>query len=523
MKLTGRQFEALQQALLSAFPTHQELQQMLFYGMSVNLDTIATGNLNDVVFSLIKWANAQGRLEELLEAAVQRNSGNPELLAFVASMPNTTVAPVITPDPAGGRPQVGVATPTATGGPSTPTPPTNGPATTGGSARTTTPRQIEQDDQDMLRNLIRNIKPVQDTLGPRRAFLKRAGLSEVWIDNYDWTGAPVDVATQLLDETMGQGVPLSGGRKGYTALGAVLDQMLRDELVGMEAGEFLSAVIARYKLINLATANISSQLRALLQITPGIEPVAEAQLEKTLTSFGAYLNAKWLWDGIKATQAVCRIEVPVTSHGQPSVVFGTGFLLGPSLVMTNHHVVRALIDGKDNDGVVLPPDKLTLRFGYQISDDGLTPENGQTYSLAAPDWLVDNSPENEFDYALLRVAGTPGEDPLRDKTRGWLTTDTSYTFKPNDPLYIIQHPLFPNKNQSEPLKVVLSPNSIISVSPDGRRVAYKTDTEPGSSGSPCFTANWGLVALHRAGSSQYNEGVPLSNIISRPAVQAALP
>jgi V8-like Glu-specific endopeptidase len=51
-------------------------------------------------------------------------------------------------------------------------------------------------------------------------------------------------------------------------------------------------------------------------------------------------------------------------------------------------------------------------------------------------------------------------------------------------------------------------------------VTYKTNTEAGSSGSPCFNANWDLVALHHSGDPNfdpghkptYNEGIPFSAI-----------
>ena len=45
------------------------------------------------------------------------------------------------------------------------------------------------------------------------------------------------------------------------------------------------------------------------------------------------------------------------------------------------------------------------------------------------------------------------------------------------------------------------------------RVRYATNTEPGSSGSPCFDMNWQLAALHHYGdpawlNPKYNQGVP---------------
>ncbi|NJM73213.1 MAG: hypothetical protein HC862_25505 [Scytonema sp. RU_4_4] len=84
MQLKGKQFQALQQALLSAFPHRTKLKQMVRFGLEENLDTIATGeNDEDVVFKLIEWAETNEKLENLLIGACNEdcggNSGNQQL------------------------------------------------------------------------------------------------------------------------------------------------------------------------------------------------------------------------------------------------------------------------------------------------------------------------------------------------------------------------------------------------------------------------------------------------------------
>ncbi len=46
------------------------------------------------------------------------------------------------------------------------------------------------------------------------------------------------------------------------------------------------------------------------------------------------------------------------------------------------------------------------------------------------------------------------------------------------------------------------------------RVRYRTNTETGSSGSPCFNSDWDLVALHHSGIVKYNEGIPINCIVA---------
>ena len=87
MALTGPELNQIQHALLSAFPSQSSLGQMIRFGMNENLGVIASGsNLGDVVFSLITWAEAQGRLDELVAAARRFVPGNPDLKALPTAL-----------------------------------------------------------------------------------------------------------------------------------------------------------------------------------------------------------------------------------------------------------------------------------------------------------------------------------------------------------------------------------------------------------------------------------------------------
>lgn len=84
MSLTGNQRKQLQEALISAFPSNNELEQMVLFYLEQNLEKIAgIGKLEDVVFELIKWTEKKGRTKELIEGAFKENSGNPDLKSFV--------------------------------------------------------------------------------------------------------------------------------------------------------------------------------------------------------------------------------------------------------------------------------------------------------------------------------------------------------------------------------------------------------------------------------------------------------
>jgi hypothetical protein len=221
---------------------------------------------------------------------------------------------------------------------------------------------------------------------------------------------------------------------------------------------------------------------------------------------------------------VCRIEYPAAKG------IGTAFLVGPDLVMTNYHVIEQFLANP-----ALVP-QIVVRFDYKVLADGVQVEAGKPYSLAA-DWLVEKQPysardseippggdpaPDELDFALLRVQGTPGIDPVGGDTgdprpvpRHWITVRPSqHDFMAKPAIYIVQHP------DGKPMQIAIDSHAVVGLAGNGTRVRYRTTTEHGSSGSPCFNADWELVAVHHAGDPKYlaglkpefNQGVPITAI-----------
>ncbi len=80
MGLSRQQRKKLQDALLDAFPEKVSLEQMLVFGLDKNLDEIAGGsNLQEIVFNLIKKAEAENWIQDLVRAARKSNPGNENL------------------------------------------------------------------------------------------------------------------------------------------------------------------------------------------------------------------------------------------------------------------------------------------------------------------------------------------------------------------------------------------------------------------------------------------------------------
>jgi hypothetical protein len=253
---------------------------------------------------------------------------------------------------------------------------------------------------------------------------------------------------------------------------------------------------------------------------------ATPTLEKIIQKSNSFLDvATWRTKLERVERQVCSIEI-AGDH------FGTGFLIGHDLVMTNYHVIEDLLGNAPK----FRPQQVRVRFDFKKTEDGTTLNDGVRYRVVDGNWLVDAAPyseaegknnfdtlpaANELDYAVLRVAShengatTPGNEPVqgsRDKRRGWIQfPEQPVSFTPGAPLFILQHP---NK---EPLKMALATDSVIGLNSNCTRLRHKTNTEPGSSGSACFDSNWDLVALHHAGDPNWlqpawNQAVPAGAI-----------
>ncbi|MER9743797.1 MULTISPECIES: trypsin-like peptidase domain-containing protein [unclassified Mesorhizobium] len=249
---------------------------------------------------------------------------------------------------------------------------------------------------------------------------------------------------------------------------------------------------------------------------------AGAALEAVVKPRLKILNMElWRVGEAQAQARVCRVDIGPTPKG-------TGFLVGPDLVLTNYHVLTS---------VIAEPGAATsvkCVFDYKRLADG-TVQQGRAVALAAGDgWLVDKSPPtqaelddtpeatmpglNELDFALLRLAEPIGAQPVATPTAGPRGFVPMPGLQPPLPahgaLIIVQHP------DSEPVSFALDTDAIIAVNANGTRVRYATNTEHGSSGSPCFDMDWTLLALHHLGdpnwrSPGYNQGVPIGLIANR--------
>ena len=164
---------------------------------------------------------------------------------------------------------------------------------------------------------------------------------------------------------------------------------------------------------------------------------------------------------------------------------GTGFLVGPGLIMTNHHVIEteAQVAGA------------LAQFDYQEnSRHELLPIH--QFKLNAARFFLTNP---TLDFTIVAV------EPASDKGKSiteypWIQMiGQTGKAEAGDPINIIQHPRGGLK------QIAFRENRIIDIPREIRDfLYYTTDTEPGSSGSPCFNDQWELIALHHSGVPKTN-------------------
>ncbi|MCV3274432.1 trypsin-like peptidase domain-containing protein [Roseobacter sinensis] len=207
--------------------------------------------------------------------------------------------------------------------------------------------------------------------------------------------------------------------------------------------------------------------------------------------------------GARVGHAVARIHARRPGGGAS---YGTGFLIGGGLLMTNNHVLssREMAEGS------------IALFNYQYGEDG-APVSPSHFRLRGDVFLTSVG----LDYSIVQVEPASTEGTQLD-TFGFIELlPLSGKALKKEFVNIIQHPSGDYK------KVSLRENVVV-----GRAreyLYYVTDTMPGSSGSPVLNEEWQLTAIHhmaipdpsKPGKYRANRGVRISSILADIAKQSS--
>jgi hypothetical protein len=86
-KLTKQQKRSLMEAFIDAFPSRVGLRMVVDYKLALNLAEIAPGeSFRDVIYQLLEWADAEGKIAQLLEAALSVNQKSAKLHAVAGEL-----------------------------------------------------------------------------------------------------------------------------------------------------------------------------------------------------------------------------------------------------------------------------------------------------------------------------------------------------------------------------------------------------------------------------------------------------
>lgn len=187
------------------------------------------------------------------------------------------------------------------------------------------------------------------------------------------------------------------------------------------------------------------------------------------------LPSAFLSGGALVAQAVCKIEASgVDFSGTAGAWTGSGFLVGPNLLLTNNHVLHDVATAR---GAV-------ALFSYEIGRNGQFSPT-RTFRLD-PDRLFITSPaRGGLDYSFVHLEGPAHEE------FGTIPLDRgAFVISPGERANLIHHPA------GQPKRVSLRANQSIDF--DEMLLHYVSDTEHGSSGAPVFDDTWRLIALHHA-------------------------
>jgi Trypsin-like peptidase domain len=245
-----------------------------------------------------------------------------------------------------------------------------------------------------------------------------------------------------------------------------------------------------------------------------LPPAEEGQLEAVNNAVDRSVS------GLAYAQSLMNAlrRVGLVRRGHSEV--GSGFLVGPDLLLTAAHVIWP--KGRE----LLPSDIDTVEVvmdfnerGQAVAETGtparvkevLRASPATEQELGPPPLVNWDAPDDHLDYALLRLDRAVGNDETPEtegKTRGW------YRLSPIEPdlsrseLVLVWH--FP---EGKFLRCSVMKGSF-QYNPAGTktRLRYRSDTRPGSSGGPIIDEQGRLLAIHHYGLQPANQAVPIWRI-----------
>lgn len=223
---------------------------------------------------------------------------------------------------------------------------------------------------------------------------------------------------------------------------------------------------------------------------------AGTQLEALVNPHAGFLDAGSLPGIMRARPRICLIRV------NPSNTTGTGFLIGPQVVLTAWHVIKELVEPTDPKKAKANTGKrLEVLFDFIGNDSGIKVEVHE-------DWLLGASPAHELeqnqtwefdpettiegfdshlDFAMIFLSHPVGIE------RGFYTLDRSRSAQPPCQLNLCHYPSAAKLKLTTGVAIEYWPKAIKA------RLLHAANSTNGSSGGLVLDDLGEVVALHQSG------------------------
>lgn len=213
---------------------------------------------------------------------------------------------------------------------------------------------------------------------------------------------------------------------------------------------------------------------------------------------------------VRTARSVARLSVPRIVNGalQPGVGYGTGWLIAPGVVMTNHHVIENR-DPRGGDAPAIAEDFRGQAESVEAWFDYYREIGGDPMKCRGAQLLASSKP---LDYAVIQLAEA---SKVADRAALPIVPQPPQLMR-GARMNLVQHA------RGGALQYAIRNNFFVRLGNTPQFIRYQTDSEPGASGSPVCNDTWQVVGLHHASTAVPKEQVPQEVIDGQPVTVTIL-